>query len=72
MRLRKFIFITSILLGAIPSATAQNQLVTYPAPEGAELMNDFTIKVRETGKDWKCIDTYLDKVDEVRNAQHNV
>ena len=51
MRLRKFIFITSILLGAIPSATAQNQLVTYPAPEGAELMNDFTIKVRETGKD---------------------
>lgn len=72
MRLRKFIFITSILLGAIPSATAQNQLVTYPAPEGAELMNDFTIKVRETGKDWKCIDTYLVKVDEVRNAQHNV
>ena len=35
-------------------------------------MNDFTIKVRETGKDWKYIDTYLVKVDEVRNTQHNV
>ena len=72
MRLRKFIFITSILLGAIQSATAQNQLVTYPAPKGAELMNDFTVKVREAGKDWKSIDTYLVKVDEVRKTQHNV
>ena len=72
MRLRKFIFITSILLGAIQSATAQNQLVTYPAPKGAELMNDFTVKVREAGKDWKSIDTYLIKVDEVRKTQHNV
>lgn len=72
MRLRKFIFITSILLGTIPNATAQNQLVTYLAPKGTELMNDFTVKVREAGKEWKPIDTYLVKVDEVRNTQHNV
>ena len=35
-------------------------------------MNDFTVKVRETGKDWKPVDTYLVKVDEVRNIKHHV
>lgn len=37
MRLNKFIAITMILLGTTHNANSQNQLVTYPAPEGAEL-----------------------------------
>ena len=60
-----------ILLGTTHNANSQNQLVTYPAPEGAELMNDFTIQVRETGKDWKPVDTYMVK-DEVRGTKHQV
>ena len=35
-------------------------------------MNDFTIQVRETGKDWKPVDTYMVKVDEVRGTKHQV
>ena len=62
MKLSKFIVITGVLLSTIH----------YPAPEGADLMNDFTVKVRETGKDWKPVDTYLVKVDEVRNIKHHV
>nr|WP_303777555.1 glycosyl hydrolase family 28 protein [Bacteroides intestinalis] len=72
MKLSRFIIITSILLGTTHNANSQNQLVTYPAPEGAELMNDFTIQVRETGKDWKPVDTYMVKVDEVRGTEHQV
>lgn len=72
MTLRKFIFIAGVLLYTTHNAHSQSQLVTYPAPEGAELMNDFTVKVRETGKDWKPIDTYLVQVDEVQGNKHNV
>ena len=72
MTLRKFIFIAGVLLYTTHNAHSQSQLVTYPAPEGAELMNDFTVKVRESGKDWKPIDTYLVQVDEVQGNKHNV
>ena len=72
MKLSKFIVITGVLLSTIHYANSQNRLVTYPAPEGADLMNDFTVKVRETGKDWKPVDKYLVKVDEVRNIKHHV
>lgn len=72
MKLKRIIVITSILLGITHNANAQNQLVTYSAPQGAELMNDFTVKVREIGKDWKPVATYLVKVDEVRGINHNV
>ena len=72
MKLSKFIVIAGVLLSTIHYANSQNRLVTYPAPEGADLMNDFTVKVRETGKDWKPVDTYLVKVDEVRNIKHHV
>lgn len=72
MTLRKFIFIAGVLLYTTHNAHSQSQLVTYPAPEGAELMNDFTVKVRESGKDWKPIGTYLVQVDEVQGNKHNV
>ena len=57
MKLNKFIAITTILVSTAYSAYSQTQLVTYPAPQGAELMNDFTVQVREAGKDWKPVDT---------------
>ena len=72
MKLNKFIAITTILVSTAYSAYSQTQLVTYPAPQGAELMNDFTVQVREAGKDWKPVDTYMVKVDEVRGTKHNV
>lgn len=72
MRLRKYIFIASILLGTTQSVNSQNQLITYPAPAGAELMDDFTLKVREAGKDWQSVATYPVKVDEVRETKHTV
>lgn len=72
MTLRTLIIITTLLLGTLHSAYSQNQLVTYPAPEGAELKNDFTVKVREAGKEWKAVDTYVVKVDEVKGTKHHV
>lgn len=56
-----------VIIGA-----AQDRLVTYPAPIGASLANDFTVRVRQAGGDWKNVDTYTVKVDEVRDAKHNV
>lgn len=72
MKLNKFIAITTILVSTAYGAYSQTQLVTYPAPQGAELMNDFSVRVREAGKDWKPVDTYMVKVDEVRGTKHNV
>lgn len=49
---------------------AENQLVTYEAPEGALLNNAFNVEVRVPGEPWRPVPTYLVKVDEVRQAQH--
>lgn len=54
------------------SAFASNNLIVYPAPDGALLNSDFTIKVREPGKQWQTIPNHLIKVDEVRGTKHNV
>ena len=35
-------------------------------------MDDFTLKVREAGKDWQSVATYPVKVDEVRETKHTV
>ena len=72
MKLKSILLIVGTILGVTHSANSQNQLVTYPAPEGAELMSDFTVQVREAGKDWRPVDTYMVKVDEVQNTKHNV
>lgn len=51
---------------------AIDKLVVYHAPKGALLNSDYTVKVRQAGKDWKTIPSYLIKVDEVRDTKHNV
>ena len=45
MKLKSILLIVGTILGVTHSANSQNQLVTYPAPEGAELMSDFTVQV---------------------------
>ena len=39
-------------------------LVAYPAPEGVDLNDDFTVQVRQDGGEWKTLPSYLVKVDE--------
>lgn len=52
--------------------SAQAQVITYPAPQGVEQKHDFTVCVREPGKEWHNLDTYALKVDEVRGTSHQV
>lgn len=72
MKLKKLSIIAGILFSLSSIACAQHQLVTYPAPQEAELKNDFTVKVREIGKEWQTIPTYPVKVDKVVEAKHQV
>lgn len=72
MKLKKLFLVSTLLLGFCEMLHAQNQLVTYPAPQGAELLQDFTVKVRQPGKEWQDVATYPVKVDEVRDTKHNV
>lgn len=60
-----FLFLLCFSLGL------QAKLVTYPAPKGAPLKQDFTVKVREAGGQWKPVDTYSVKVDQVIGAKHH-
>ena len=54
------------------SLSAQNRLAVYPAPEGVEMKDDFTVKVRVPGGEWQDVPTYMVKVDEVRGTKHCV
>lgn len=72
MKLKRILIIAGLISCLNHSANSQNQLVTYSAPEGAELMDDFTLKVREVGKNWQPVATYPVKVDEVRGINHHV
>lgn len=52
---------------------AAGTVVSWQAPKGAGLNNDFTVKVRPEGKSkWVLVPTYLVKVDEVRETKHHV
>ena len=46
-------------------------LAVYPAPANAELMNDFTVKVRQKDLPWRSLPVYLVKVDQVKGAKHS-
>lgn len=50
MKLKKLLVVSGILFGLSCIAGAQNQLVTYPAPQEAKQKHDFIIKVREPEK----------------------
>ena len=64
-----------MLLGVLlinpKSIWAQSQLKVYPAPVDVLLNSDFSVKVRIAGGEWKELDEYLIKVDEVRGTRHS-
>jgi hypothetical protein len=49
-----------------------NNLVAYPAPEGAILNPDFTTKVRLANGKWENLPNYQIKVDRAAAGKHNV
>ncbi|GHU79960.1 hypothetical protein FACS1894145_5280 [Bacteroidia bacterium] len=55
-----------------PSVYSKDKLVAYPAPEGAELNNDFTVRVRQGEQPWQELSTYIVNVDEVKGTNHHV
>lgn len=50
---------------------ASAEIVTYPAGDGVETLDDFTVKVRQGGGEWLPVAVYPVKVDEVRGIKHN-
>mgnify|MGYP000012641992 FL=1 len=69
--MNRLIFIFALCLCTFTSY-AKNRLVVSKAPQGVELKKDFAVKARINGGEWKDVDTYAFKVDEVKNAKHNV
>lgn len=72
MKLKRILIIAGLISCLNHCANSQNQLVTYPAPQDTELIRDFTLQVREPGKEWQPVVTYPVKVDEVRGTKHHV
>ena len=58
--------------GSVAFACSDDRLIVYPAPDGAKLNDDFSVRVRQDGKAWEEVSTYLIKVDEVRGTGHHV
>lgn len=72
MKIQSFLFVLGLLLSVNSISIAQSSLTTYPAPLGMELKHDFTVQVRQSGEEWRTVDTYPVKVDEVRGTRHNI
>lgn len=70
--MNKIVLTIITILGLTMPAFSESRLVNYPAPQGAEQKNDFTVKVRQAGKDWQYLPTYTVKVDKVTGVKHNV
>ncbi len=68
----RYLFLCCLCV-CIEGILAKDRVISWQAPEGIELNNDFTVQIRsnEKGK-WMTIPTYLVKVDEVREATHHV
>lgn len=71
MKLKSVLLVAACAFVSCGNILAQ-QLVTYPAPDGAEKKKDFVVQVREEGGEWKTLDTYAIKVakvgDDVKNS----
>ncbi len=59
-----------LMLLATTAVYSQDKLVVYPAPQGAALNGDFTVTVRQAGKEWQTSPSYLVKVDAVDGHTH--
>lgn len=54
--------VLSFLMFIVICNNLEAQLVTYPAPQGSVLNKDFTVKVRQKGKEWQPLATYLARI----------
>lgn len=71
MKTSKKILYTAIL-GAF-AATGFAEVVTYPAPQGAQLNNTYKVEVRQTGEnEWQPVDVYAVMVDKTVEGKHVV
>lgn len=70
--MKRFLVLCILACGISLTSGAQNRLTVYPAPDGVEMKNDFTVKVRVPGGEWQNVPTYMVKVDEVRGTKHCV
>jgi hypothetical protein len=67
-----FFFITVFIAGNANAGDKEpKELRIYPAPAGAVLNNDYSVKVRLKGQDWQNLSTYLVRVDQVKGTEHN-
>jgi hypothetical protein len=69
---RRSLLLLSLFVFSSQLIQSADRLCAYPSPLGALLNNDFTVKVRQAGKDWQDLPTYMIKVDEVKGNKHNV
>lgn len=71
--MRKYIFLLFLIcLGNATDVWGETELNTWQAPAGVDLNNDFTVKVRQQGREWVTLPAYLIKVDEVKGTIHQV
>lgn len=60
------------LFGNMCISLANAAVVTYPAPEGANLNDAFSVEVRQNGdENWKPVDVYAVKVDKTEGVKHS-
>ena len=64
--------IFSTIMASAAILASQATVVTYPAGEGVETLDDFTVSVRQNGGEWQPVAVYPVKVDEVRGIRHCV
>ena len=70
--MKRFLVLCILACGISLMSGAQNRLTVYPAPDGVEMKEDFTVKARVPGGEWQDVPTYMVKVDEVRETRHCV
>ena len=70
MRKLSFVLLLAVIF-SVPGY-GSDKLVVYEAPKGALLNNDFEVKVRQLTGKWESVPSHLVKVDEVKDAKHNV
>lgn len=58
---------------ALLTLSVRGEVIVYPAGQGLEKMDDYSLRVRQYPQgDWKSVDIYPVKVDEVVEAAHSV
>lgn len=62
----------SLIILFATAMSLKAEIVTYPAGKGVETLDDFSVRVRQADGEWKPVEVYPVKVDEVRDINHHV